>query len=62
MSYETDLIRKITGGISGVKNKTKTPAEAKLGPLFAALKKVNVGQHDELMNNYKAVLETLKKE
>jgi len=60
MSYETDLIRKITGGISGIKNKTKTPAEAKLGSLFVALKKINEGQHDELMNNYKAVLQTIK--
>jgi hypothetical protein len=62
MSYEADLIRKITGGISGIKNKTKTPAEAKLGSLFKSLKEINIGQHDELMNNYKAALETLKKE
>lgn len=60
MSYESDLIRKITGGISGIKNKTKTPADAKLGKLFTALKTVNLGQHDELMNNYKEVLLNLK--
>ena len=59
MSYEADLIRKITGKISGIKNKNITPAESKIGVLFVALKKVNEGQHDELMNNYKAVLKTI---
>jgi len=60
MSYETDLIKKINGGIIGIKNKTKTPAEAKLGVLFVALKKVNLGQHDELMDKYKSALELIK--
>lgn len=60
MGYESDLIRKITGKISGIKNKTKTPAEAKVGILLKELKEINLGQHDELMEKYKNVLLTIK--
>lgn len=60
MSYESDLIKKIKGGIIGIKNKTKTPAEAKLGVLFNALKPINLGQYDELMSEYKNALEIIK--
>lgn len=51
---EEQLIRKIKGGIMGIKNNTKTPAE--VGPLLIRLKAVNVGMYDELMNDYKAVV------
>ena len=61
MSYETDLIKKITGGMSAIKNKIKTPKEAGLGIFFTKLKEVNQGQYDEKMLEYKKILEDLKK-
>jgi len=61
MSYETDLIKKITGGMSAIKAKTKTPKDAGLGIFFAKLKEVNQGLYDEKLTEYKNLLETLKK-
>ena len=55
--YEEQLIRKIKGKISGIKNKTITKEDAKVGVLLNALKSLNRGMYDELLNNYKAVTE-----
>ena len=46
---EEQLIRKIKGGIFGIKNKTKTPVSANLGPFLNKLKEVNEGQYDSLL-------------
>lgn len=51
---EETLIRKIRGGIMGMKNGTKTPAE--IGPLLNKLKNINLPMYDELFNDYKSVL------
>jgi hypothetical protein len=51
---EEQLIRKIKGGIMGIKNNTKTPAE--VGPLLNRLKAVNEGMYEELFNNYKTAV------
>jgi len=50
---EEQLIRKIKGGIFGIKNKTKTPVSANLGPLLNRLKEINEGQYDSLLAEYK---------
>lgn len=60
MSYETDLIRKIRGGMSAIKAKTKTPKDANLAGIFLRLKQVNEGQYDDLIKEYKGVLESIK--
>jgi len=56
---EEQLIRKIKGGIMGIKNGTKTPGE--VGPLLNQLKGRNVGMYEELFNDYKAVVLATKK-
>ena len=53
---EEQLIRKIKGGIFGIKNKTKTPVSANLGPFLSMLKEVNEGQYDSLIAEYKQVV------
>ena len=53
---EDILIKRIKGGIFAIKTKQKTPADAKLGPLFNSLKTINKPMYDELMNDYKAAL------
>jgi hypothetical protein len=60
MGYESDLIRRITGGIGAISRGEKTPKQAGLGKFFAVLKPINVGQHDELMEKYKQIIEKLK--
>jgi hypothetical protein len=56
---EEQLIRKIKGGIMGIKNGTKTPGE--IGPLLNQLKTRNEGMYLELFNDYKAVLSSSMK-
>lgn len=51
---EEQLIRKIKGGIMGIKNGTKTPAE--VGPILNQLKTRNEGMYLELFNDYKAAV------
>ena len=55
-SIEEICIQKIESGIKAIKNRTKTPKEAKCGTLFTKLKPLNEGMYDELMNNYRAVM------
>lgn len=52
------LIKKIKGGIMGIKNGTKSPSE--VGPLLNKLKDINKPMYEELFNDYKAVLENKK--
>lgn len=56
---EEQLIRKIKGGIMGIKTGTKQPNE--VGPLLNRLKTVNEGMYLELFNDYKAVVSASKK-
>ena len=53
------LIRKIKGGINGIKNGTKEATE--IAPLLNRLKDVNEGMYDELLQDYKNALEKRKK-
>jgi hypothetical protein len=52
------LIRKIKGGINGIKNGTKEATE--VAPLLNRLKGVNEGMYDELLQEYKKALEKRK--
>lgn len=52
------LIRKIKGGINGIKNGTKEATE--IAPLLNRLKGVNEGMYDELLQEYKKALEKRK--
>jgi hypothetical protein len=60
MGYESDLIKKITGGIGAINRGEKTPKEANLGKFLTALKSVNEGQYDDLMLKYKDATKKLK--
>ncbi len=52
---EEQLIKKIKGGIFGLKNNTgKTPAE--VAKMLNQLKPLNQPMYDELFNDYKAAL------
>jgi hypothetical protein len=53
------LIRKIKGGILGIKNGTREVTE--IAPLLNRLKAVNEGMYDELIKDYKSALEKRKK-
>lgn len=59
--YEEKLIRVIKGGTAAIKRGEKSPEEAGLGKSLNALSKINVGMHEELMNNYKAACEEYKR-
>jgi hypothetical protein len=52
------LIRKIKGGINGIKYGTKEATE--IAPLLNRLKGVNEGMYDELLQEYKKALEKRK--
>jgi hypothetical protein len=54
------LIRKIEGGIRGIKNGTKDPKE--IAPLLNRLRGLNEGMYDELLKSYKKALESRKGE
>lgn len=58
MSYENDLIKKITGGIGAIKRKEKTPKEANIGASLNKLKDMNIGQWEELMSKYKEAVKS----
>lgn len=58
MSYENDLIKKITGGIGAIKRKEKTPKEANIGASLNKLKDMNIGQWEELMAKYKEAVKS----
>ena len=53
------LIRKIKGGILGIKNGNKEITE--VAPLLNKLKNVNEGMYEELLQDYKVALEKRKK-
>jgi hypothetical protein len=53
MSYENDLIKKITGAIGSIKRKEVSIKDAKVGIFLNKLKEVNIGQYDELLKTYK---------
>lgn len=55
---EEIIIKKVRGGIMGIKNGTKQPNE--VAPWLNKLKPLNPGMYDELFNNYKAVMEGRK--
>jgi hypothetical protein len=52
------LIRKVKGGINGIKNGTKEATE--IAPLLNKLKALNEGMYDELVQEYKIALEKRK--
>ena len=54
------LIRKIEGGIRGIKNGTKDPKE--IAPLLNRLKGLNEGMYDEVLKGYKKALDSRKGE
>ncbi len=56
---EQQLIKKITGGILGIKNGTKTPQE--VGKFLNLLKGINQPMYEDLFNDYKQALEQIKK-
>ncbi|GIV43927.1 MAG: hypothetical protein KatS3mg035_1050 [Bacteroidia bacterium] len=56
---QDQLIKKIKGGIIGIKNGTKEPKE--IAPLLNRLKAVNEGMYEDLLKEYKQALENRKK-
>ncbi|MES2515934.1 MAG: hypothetical protein V4580_17405 [Bacteroidota bacterium] len=60
-STEELCIEKIKAGMRAIKLKSKTPAEANCGFFFTKLKPLNDGMHDDLMKEYKTVMETHNK-
>jgi hypothetical protein len=52
------LIRKVKGGINGIKNGTKEASE--VAPLLNRLKGVNEGMYEELLEEYKKALASRK--
>ena len=58
---EEQLVRKLRGIISAIKLGNILPKDAGAGSLFLKLKPLNLGMHDELMGEYKKVLENLTK-
>ena len=51
-SIEDLSIKKIKGGIRGIKNGTKTPKEANINYFLGKLKPLNVEMHSELEKEY----------
>ena len=54
------LIKKIEAGIRKIKNGNALPNETNLGVLFNKLKPINPYMYQDLLNNYKAVLNGVK--
>lgn len=55
---EQELIKKIKGGMFGIKNGTKEPKE--IAPLLNKLKTLNLPMYEELLKEYKKALESRK--
>jgi hypothetical protein len=55
---EETFIKKIKGGIMGMKTGTKKPTDVE--PWLNKLKEVNKPMYEELLNDYKAALELIK--
>ena len=51
-SLEETCIRKIEGGIRGIKNGTKTPETAKCGYFLKKLQELNEGMYQDLLGKY----------
>lgn len=51
------LIKKIEAGIRSIKHGTATPADAKVGVFLNKLKPINLAMYEDLLNNYKAVVQ-----
>jgi len=60
MSVEDQHIKQIENGIRALRLKTKTPQEINVSKSFTALKSLNEGMHDDLMEKYKRVLKDYK--
>lgn len=56
---EDILIRKIKGGMLGMRQGTKTQEE--IGRLLNKLKDINKPMYDDLLNDYKKTIELLSK-
>ena len=59
-SMEDICIKKIKGGIRGIKNGTKTPQEAEVGKFLNKLKPLNEGMHEDLLSEYAQVYKDWK--
>ena len=57
---QEQLIKKITGGIMGIKNGTKEPKE--VAPFLNRLKDINEGMYDDYLKKYKEALALRKKD
>jgi hypothetical protein len=55
---EEMLIKKIKGGMLGIKNNTKEPKEVAV--LLNKLKTINKPMYEELLNDYKKTMENRK--
>lgn len=55
---EEILIKKIKGGMLGIKNNTKEPKEVAV--LLNKLKTINKPMYEELLNDYKKTMENRK--
>lgn len=59
MSIEKEinkLERKIRGKMNGIKNKTITPKESKIGIFFKYLKEKDTVLYNQLINEYKKIM------
>ena len=54
------LIKKITGGIMGIKNGTKQPSD--VAPLLNKLKNINEGLYEDYLKKYTQALALRKKD
>jgi hypothetical protein len=56
MSYEEEIIRKITGKMSAIKRGELEPKDSGIGVLMNKLKEMNLPMYEEKMEAYKQVL------
>jgi hypothetical protein len=58
MSIEESCINKIERGIRLIKSGKTSPKEAELGVVFKRLKELNEGIYEDLIKEYKLVIES----
>ena len=61
MSGEDTYIKAIRGGMIAIKNGTKLPKDANVGKNLKRLKDVNEGMYEEMLEEYKKVMDDFYK-
>lgn len=61
MSGEDTYIKAIRGGMVAIRNGTKEPKDANVGKNLKRLKDVNIGMYEEMLAEYKIVMDNFNK-